>query len=412
VSVELKLSVQANNAALIQPFLAEFEARYGIHVRLHVSDWMAAWSEVTRTALYHSGPDVSEVGSTWLGDLNAANTLRPFAPHEISQIRKQDDFLPVALAAARLPRGSSVCAIPWMVNARLIFYRRRWLEQCGLDPTTAFSTPAQLEHTLARLQAAGAGAPWLTSTQPTRSMLQNTCMWVWANDGELLVADGQRVLFDQPPALAGYSQYFALGRYLAPPLQKSSTAQLGRYFITRPDAAVMLNGPWFFEDFSVEQRDEFGLALPLGRPFLGASYLVVWQHSRQVDAALKLIRFLTETPTLMAYSQRLSLLPAQLHALNTPPYSDDPWWQMAGQAVKVGHAATTTVSWGIMEEQLRFELAEIWQEVLNDPCAEPYPIVARRLSRLAQQINARLTPPARQRSVPSASTGYWTDHEG
>ena len=46
-----------------------------------------------------------------------------------------------------------------------------------------------------------------------------------------------------------------------------------------------------------------------------------------------------------------------------------------------------------MEERLRFELAAIWQDVLNDPRAEPYPLVAQRLGRLAQQINAVLTPP-------------------
>ena len=393
MSIELELSVQANNAALIQPFLDEFEARQGIHVRLHVSDWTTAWSEVTRTALQRAGPDVSEVGSTWLGDLNATGALRPFAPHEISQIRKQGDFLPVAQAAVQLPHRSSVCAIPWMVNARLIFYRRRWLERCGLDPATAFNTPAQFDQTLASLQAAGANAPWLTTTHPRRSMVQNTCMWVWANHGELLAPDGQCVLFDQPPALAGYSQYFALGRYLAPQFQHLDGAQLCRQFIARPETAVMLIGPWSFEEIPLEPRDEFGLALPLGRPFLGASYLVVWQHSRQVDAALKLIRFLTETPTLIAYGQRLSLVPAQLEALSLPPYSDDPWWQIAVQAVQAGHAPPTTVSWSIMEERLRFELAAIWQDVLNDPRAEPYPLVAQRLGRLAQQINAVLTPP-------------------
>lgn len=407
--IELELSVQANNAALIQPFLDEFEARQGIHVRLHVSDWTTAWSEVTRTALNRAGPDVSEVGSTWLGDLNATGALRPFAQNEVSQIRKQGDFLPVAWAAAKLPHRSSMCAIPWMVNARLMFYRRRWFERCKIDPATAFNTPAQLEQTLACLQAAGASAPWLTTTLPRRSMVQNTCMWVWANGGEPLASDGQRVLFDQPPALAGYSQYFALGRYLAPQFQYLDGSQLCRQFIARPETAVMLIGPWSFEEIPLEPRDEFGLALPLGRPFLGASYLVIWQHSRQVDVALKLIRFLTETPTLIAYSQRLSLLPAQLEALSLPPYSDDPWWQIAAQAVQAGHAPSTTLSWSIMEERLRFELAAIWQDVLNDPHADLYPLVAQRLGHLAQQINAVLTLPAMQRSVPAASTGYGID---
>ena len=47
-----------------------FEEKYGIHVRVDAIPYSSLrWSSLVEAALYHSGPDVSEVGNTWVGDL-------------------------------------------------------------------------------------------------------------------------------------------------------------------------------------------------------------------------------------------------------------------------------------------------------------------------------------------------------
>jgi multiple sugar transport system substrate-binding protein len=52
-----------------------------------------------------------------------------------------------------------------------------------------------------------------------------------------------------------------------------------------------------------------GLALPPGA-MLGGSHLVIWKHSRKQDAALKLIRYLTQAEAQVKYARRIGLLPA------------------------------------------------------------------------------------------------------
>lgn len=59
-------------------------SEYHIHIRLRRLAWDTAWSDLVKVALYGDGPDVSEIGSTWLGDLGAMNALRLFDKADIT----------------------------------------------------------------------------------------------------------------------------------------------------------------------------------------------------------------------------------------------------------------------------------------------------------------------------------------
>src|SRR5512143_1870538 len=117
---ELEFSIQAPNADLIQPILNEFEAKYHIHVKVRLSAWDTAWSELVKVALYNDGPDLSEVGSTWLGDLISMSALHAFEAEEINQLGKAGHFLPAAWQGCQLFDQPEVWAIPWLVGARFV----------------------------------------------------------------------------------------------------------------------------------------------------------------------------------------------------------------------------------------------------------------------------------------------------
>src|SRR3974377_2263920 len=93
---EIEFSIQAPDADLIQPLLAEFEAKYHIQVKLRLLTWDAAWGELVKVALYNDGPDISEVGSTWLGDLVAITALHAFESDEIAPLGGASRFFPAA----------------------------------------------------------------------------------------------------------------------------------------------------------------------------------------------------------------------------------------------------------------------------------------------------------------------------
>src|SRR5690348_9355486 len=93
---ELELSLMTESAAGIQPLLDQFEAEHGIHVRPRLLSWDAGWNNLFQSALQGTGSDVSEIGSTWLGDLVGMNALQPFSEDAIAELGGADAFMPSA----------------------------------------------------------------------------------------------------------------------------------------------------------------------------------------------------------------------------------------------------------------------------------------------------------------------------
>ena len=92
----------AASPAGIQSLLDQFEAEHGLRVRLRLSSWDTARSDLIKVALYGDRPDLSKIGSTWLGDLVALNALRPFDEDNVAALGSVPAFLPSAWHGVRL----------------------------------------------------------------------------------------------------------------------------------------------------------------------------------------------------------------------------------------------------------------------------------------------------------------------
>ncbi len=387
MTVELECSIQARSTELIQSLLDEFEARHHIHVKVRTLSWDTAWSDLVKVALYSDGPDVSEIGSTWLGDLVAMNALHAFTPDEINLLGRANNFIPTAWQGCHMSGQPEVWAIPWFVGIRLLFYRRRHLQAAGIDEATAFQNADQLHETLRRLHERGIGVPWTAPTGLTHTTLLNVCSWVWGEGGDFITRDGKRAQFAEPPALAGISKYFALGRYIPAHVRHLNALQPDEQFLSDPQTAVTISGPWLFEFLTGERREEIHVALPPGQAFVGGSHLVVWKHTRKREAALQLLRFLTQKEAQVTYTQRIGLLPAQVDALASPPYSTEPLWQITASGMRTGRGFLITPAWGLMEDRLTNEFAALWRDLLAQPDLALPVAVAKRLEPLAQRLN-------------------------
>ena len=87
----------------LQTELVEFEAQTRIRVRLRPIVSKAALDDLTRFATYKKGPDVSQIGSTWLEGLAEMDALRPFSAEEIQALGDPADFVPAAWKSVTLP---------------------------------------------------------------------------------------------------------------------------------------------------------------------------------------------------------------------------------------------------------------------------------------------------------------------
>jgi multiple sugar transport system substrate-binding protein len=391
VPEEIELSLMAGEAGAIQPLLDQFQADQRVRVRLRLLAWDTAWSDLVKVGLYSDGPDVSEIGSTWLGDLVAMNALRPFEARDLALLGEAAAFLPTTWLGTRLIGDPQHWAIPWLTGARLLYYRRDLLARAGVDEAGAFASPEALEQTLARLADSGAAVPWTVPTGPTHTTLLNVASWVWGAGGDFISPDGKRTYFSQPEAQAGLRAYFGLGRFLAPEVRHLTGLQPDDQFLQSPETAVTLSGPWLLGAAQAaahaDLRGQLGVALPPGPSFVGGSHLVVWKHSRQAEAAVRLVAFLSQREPQLAYSQAVGLIPTRLEALSAPPFATHPLWQLAIRGLRTGRSFLVTRSWGLMEDRLTTALAGLWGDVLKDPDADLQALIGRRLEPLAKRLD-------------------------
>ena len=70
------------------------------------------------------GPDISEVGSTWVGDLISMNALRPFSASDIAVLGGKEPFLPAVWERTRLIGDSRTWSVPWLLDLSAVFFRR------------------------------------------------------------------------------------------------------------------------------------------------------------------------------------------------------------------------------------------------------------------------------------------------
>jgi multiple sugar transport system substrate-binding protein len=371
--------------------LREFEQRDGIHVRLEIIPWETAWARLVEIALYHTGPDVSQVGSTWVGDLVRMGALHSFTDKDVEKLQGPDTFFDSVWVRgfSDEPDEPAVYSIPWTGDARVVYYRRDLLYRAGIDERTAFCDAAQFQRTIARLREKGGAAPLALPTRRSRMAIHNLASWVWGAGGDFLSPDGKRILFHQPEALEGFKAYFRLGRYLSREYHFIEETDADRLF-SSGQAAVLISGNWVLHlpDQTAEVRNNLATAPAPGVPFVGGHHLVLWRHTRNEQAARRLLAFLhSERAHQVLYP--LYGLPISEAGWDRPPF-DLEQYQAFRQAFREGRTFPGQHMWGLIEKRLVDVLAQTWEEVFAKPESQQDAIVETYVTALAERLQLSL----------------------
>lgn len=376
----------------MQSILAAFERDQNVHVNLEIIPWQEAWTRLVHIALYNDGPDVSEVGTTWVRDMVTMNALRPFAMQEVEALGGEAAFLPASWNTASAPRdqlppGSVSWAVPWLADTRLVYYRKDLFAGAGLKARDIFSSHEELEECLQALQNHGVDIPLCLPTRHSRILLHILASWIWSAGADFLSPDGQKAVFDSPAALDGMQKFFRLGRFLAPEARRLDETQTDALFLSGK-AAVILSGPWMFNYLSGDPalKEQFAAAVPPGVPFVGGFHLVAWKHTYREKNIQRLVE------TLIGHHPPQELypafaLPARLDLLNQGQFVGNPVYQAMSAALQAGRCFPPSRMWGMIENRLFDTLPLIWEQVFAEPEADIYTLLESRIGGLAQRIN-------------------------
>ncbi len=367
----------------------QFEDQYHTRIRPHYLAWEDGWAEIVKIALHGGGPDVSEIGSTWVGSLAAMNAVRPFTPMEVDSFEGPQAFIPAAWQTGMVKGEPPVWAMPWLSDTRVLYYRRDWLQQAGVDEPNAFRDPQQLEATLTRLQTSGVATPWVMPTHHTITALHFLASWVWGAGGDLFSSDGRRILFNEPVAREAMRRYFNLYRFLGPAARNLEGEQADALYRTG-EAAATITGSWLYHHFEPEIRANTGIAPAPGVPFVGGSNLVVWRRTKQEREAVRLVQFLTQSSTQIALSRLIGLLPIRKDVLEWKDFAQHPLYQAVAISLGKGRSFPTLPSWGLIEDRLAATADQIWSSLLANPDLDLEATIAQHFEALAHRLSLML----------------------
>lgn len=386
-TLSLELSVWNRGQTASQNMRGLLEARFASrNIEVHVTPYEQPWQEIMHTLLYGIGPDVSEVGSTWVRSLAGGNGLRPIG---------KDVLPPGKMSLFVCPywdeSQTEIFSVPFLAETRVIFYRRAALAAAGIDESSAFSTPRQFLETLRALKEQGYAAPLLLPLAERYENLSLVSSWVWGAGGEYVSTDGKKALFDQEAALQGLADYFALREYLPPnALEISNPA----WEFVKSDYPITIGGPWVYYTLRENPPQEgtltekFGVALPPGQTYQGGTNLVIWRGTRQPQLAEELAQYLTSFEFQSKW--KTNILPARRDVLSLPAYMEDPFLKVMVESTLKGRSYSNSPLWGVVEDRLSRELQRIWQVLLENPARTANDVLRESLLPLARRINATL----------------------
>lgn len=386
----LAIAHSPQTESTLRSILDEFEQVNRVKVNLEMETWDTAWKNLVKYALYHGGPDICEMPSTWVSDLMAMNALRRFTPTEIYSIGGQSAFLEPAWKSCVSTDGEFIWAVPWIIDTRVLYYRKDLLSQAGVQVEDAFTSPHKMESTLYQLQESGVRIPWVTQTiHPNVNTLHNLATWVWNAGGDFVDPQNKQILFTQPEALAGMRAFFGLHRFIVPEVSSMAYSEAEESF-WRGDAAVVMAGPNFVVDSNPNMapivRENFAAVLPPGIPFIGGSHISVWNHTRQPRECVELVQFLV-SPGVQRRLNSTTLLPARLDAYQEPGIGDNPMIVVLLEGLKRGRSYPFFSMWGMLEDRLVPALSNIWRDVITDRGADLNLLLTRHLEPLARRLN-------------------------
>ena len=395
---EITLSLFPKNddsKAGVLEVLAKFEQEHHCQVQVHWMTWDTGHADLNQIAFQRRGADVSEIGTSWLGDYISMKALRPFAAHEIQRFGGVEAFAPVSWIPGQMDDDVDHYAIPWSIAIFMLFYRRSALEKAGIAEARAFESIDSLEQTVEALARAGHPMPVAPSVALDRYvMLHSLAPFVWNEGGQFRSDDGQKVLFNSPEALRGMARYFNLARSLAPEALEQLNSGYSINLFASETAAITFSSCSEIYNPALSRADQigtWGLAPTPPGSFVGGQSLVIWQHTRHDPLAVELVQYLTSHPVQLQQSLFNGHLPARISGLQSIEFAQPNLHDPLFQALNTGRTYRPMRLWSVMEDRLVQALSSVWDSFYTDPQQDVYPLLEETLNPLARRLQLTLS---------------------
>ncbi|HUF07903.1 MAG TPA: sugar ABC transporter substrate-binding protein [Rhodothermales bacterium] len=298
----------------VKQLVPEFERENpGIRVRVQQIPWRAAHEKLLTAFVGEGTPDVCQLGNTWIPEFAALRALAPLdSLAEASEAVDRVDYFD-GIWRTNVVDGVTY-GIPWYVDTRLLFYRKDLLRNAGYD-----SMPETWDEWIEAMQAVKrqAGEDRFVILLPTNEW-QHPVLFGLQTGASLLKDNGRYADFSSHEFREGFEFYVDLFKNrLAPATSNTQISNVHQEF-ARGYISMYLSGPWqigeFIRRMPPDLKDEWmTAAMPgpdsAGVSLAGGASLVVFERSRNKEAAWKFVEFLSRPEQQVRFYRATGNLP-------------------------------------------------------------------------------------------------------
>ena len=341
-------------------FAAAFTAdNPDVKINVTAIPWDAAHDKIATAIAGGQTPDVSMIGTTWMGEFAATGALDP-TPDLIDSSR----FFEGAWGSTDV--GGTHFGVPWYVETRVLYYRTDLVPEAPTD-WAGLTTMAKDMQT--------AGATWGITLQAGQTGAWQTFMpFAWQAGAQMTNADATEFTIDSPEfvaALAEYQSFFTDG--LAP--TDLPQGSLEPDFMAGKIGAFV-SGPWhvgILKETDAAGMANVGLApLPAGAQqasFIGGANLGVFKDAQNRDAAWKFVEWLSRPEVQVEWYKTANDLPSVGNAWDDPSIAGDEYLSVFGEQLKTAVAPPSIPTWEEVASVIDTQL-----ELLTKSGADPQEI--------------------------------------
>lgn len=324
-----------NLDVLAEDFMAEHE---GVTVEVTPVPWDAAHDRIANAIAAQQVPDVSMIGTTWMGEFATLGALDP-TPGSIDP----GAFFEGAWDTT-VVNGTSY-AVPWYVETRLVYYRTDLAEEGGAsDPPGSWDELKQLAQAMA-----DAGARYGINLQPGGTGSWQTWMpFFWQAGGEIMDGEGNFTLDSEAcvESLTFYDSFFEEG--LTAPAAADVPVE-GQF--ANGDVGSFISGPWMIGIVGEAGADPETWTVAhqpteeAGTSFVGGSNLAVFADSDNKATAWAFIEYLSQPEVQVKWYETVSDLPAVQAGWDDPALADDELLSAFGEQLQDAKAPPAIATW-------------------------------------------------------------------
>jgi multiple sugar transport system substrate-binding protein len=240
--------------------------------------------------------DVFAIDVIWVQEFARAGWLRDLS--HMLPLKNRDDFFPGPMEAAMY--RDKVYAIPWYIDAGILYYRKDLLGKYGFSPPKTWRDLVRIASEVTRKEPNLYGFIW--QGKQYEGLVCNALEYIHSNGGDIL-KDGQ-VVIDSPENIQAlrFMRDLIYKYHVTPVLVTTMIEEPTRHIFGKGKALFMRNWPYAWNIFEADDspvKGKVGISIlpefPGHKfsPTLGGWHLAINAYSKHSDMAERFVEFLT-----------------------------------------------------------------------------------------------------------------------